>query len=109
MVHPECKPAVTAMADYIGSTSGIIKFATESDAKEFIVVTEMGVLYELKKRNPDKTFYTAGNMQVCPNMKKISLDKIIDVLEQENPEVIMDAALMEAAHEPMKRMLELSL
>ena len=109
MVHPECKPAVTAMADYIGSTSGIIKFATESDAKEFIVVTEMGVLCELKKRNPDKTFYTAGNMQVCPNMKKISLDKIIDVLEQENPEVIMDAALMEAAHEPMKRMLELSL
>ena len=109
MVHPECKPAVTAMADYIGSTSGIIKFATESDAKEFIVVTEMGVLYELKKRNPDKTFYTAGNMQVCPNMKKISLDKIIDVLEQENPEVIMDATLMEAAHEPMKRMLELSL
>ena len=109
MVHPECKPAVTAMADYIGSTSGIIKFATESNAKEFIVVTEMGVLYELKKRNPDKTFYTAGNMQVCPNMKKITLDKIIDVLEQENPEVIMDAALMEAAHEPMKRMLELSL
>lgn len=109
MVHPECKPAVTAMADYIGSTSGIIKFATESKAKEFIVVTEMGVLYELKKRNPDKTFYTAGNMQVCPNMKKITLDKIIDVLEQEKPEVIMDAALMEAAHEPMKRMLELSL
>lgn len=109
MVHPECKPAVTAMADYIGSTSGIIKFATESKAKEFIVVTEMGVLYELKKRNPDKTFYTAGNMQVCPNMKKITLDKIIDILEQEKPEVIMDAALMEAAHEPMKRMLELSL
>lgn len=109
LVHPECKPEVTAMADYIGSTSGIIKFATESDAKQFIVVTEMGVLYELKKRNPDKTFYTAGNMQVCPNMKKITLDKIIDVLEQESPEVIMDAALMEAAHKPMKRMLELSL
>lgn len=109
MVHPECKPAVTAMADYIGSTSGIIKFATESKAKEFIVVTEMGVLYELKKRNPDKTFYTAGNMQICPNMKKITLDKIIDVLEQEKPEVIMDAALMAAAHKPMKRMLELSL
>ena len=109
LVHPECKPEVTAMADYIGSTSGIIKFATESDAKQFIVVTEMGVLYELKKRNPDKTFYTAGNMQVCPNMKKITLDKIIDALEQEKPEVIMDAALMEAAHKPMKRMLELSL
>lgn len=109
LVHPECKPEVTAMADYVGSTSGIIKFATESDAKEFIVSTEMGVMYELKKRNPDKKFYTAGNMQVCPNMKKITLDKIIDALEQEKPEVIMDASLMEAAHKPMVRMLELSL
>lgn len=109
LVHPECKPEVTAMADYIGSTSGIIKFATESDAKQFIVVTEMGVMHELKKRNPDKSFYTAGNMQVCPNMKKITLDKIIDALEQEKPEVIMDASLIEAAHKPMVRMLELSL
>lgn len=109
MVHPECKPQVTQLADYIGSTSGIINFATNSDAKEFIVVTEMGVLYELKKRNPDKKFYTAGNMQICPNMKKITLDKIIDVLEKEDKEVIMDVALMEAAHKPMTRMLELSL
>lgn len=109
LVHPECKPEVTAMADYIGSTSGIIKFATESDAKQFIIVTEMGVMHELKKRNPDKSFYTAGNMQVCPNMKKITLDKIIDALEQEKPEVIMDASLIEAAHKPMVRMLELSL
>ena len=108
LVHPECKPEVTAMADYIGSTSGIIKFATERDAKQFIVVTEMGVLHELKKRNPDKAFYVAGNMQVCPNMKKITLDTIIDALEQEKPEVVMDAALMDAAHKPMIRMLELS-
>lgn len=108
LVHPECRPEVTAMADYIGSTSGIIKFATESDAKQFIVVTEMGVLHELKKRNPDKAFYVAGNMQVCPNMKKITLDHIIDALEQEKPEVVMDAGLMEAAHKPMVRMLELS-
>ena len=108
LVHPECKPEVTDMADYIGSTSGIIKFATESDAKQFIVVTEMGVLHELKKRNPDKAFYVAGNMQVCPNMKKITLDNIIDALEQEKPEVVMDAALMDAAHKPMIRMLELA-
>lgn len=108
LVHPECKPEVTAVADYIGSTSGIINFATGSDAKQFIVVTEMGVLYELKKRNPDKTFYTAGTMQVCPNMKKISLDKIIHVLEEEDYEVIMEPSLMEAAHKPMLRMLELA-
>lgn len=108
LVHPECKPEVTAIADYIGSTSEMINFATKSDAKQFIVVTEIGVMHELKKRNPDKTFYTAGNMQVCPNMKKISLDKIIHVLEQEDSQVIMDAELMEAAHKPMTRMLELS-
>lgn len=108
LVHPECKPEVTAMADYIGSTSGIIKFATESDAKEFIVSTEMGVMYELKKRNPDKKFYTAGNMQVCPNMKKITLEKILHVLETEESEVIMDKSLMDAAHLPMIRMLELA-
>lgn len=108
MVHPECKPEVTAIADYIGSTSEIIKFATESDAKQFIVVTELGVMHELKKRNPDKTFYAAGNMQICPNMKKITLDKIIHVLEQEDSQVIMDAELMDAAHKPMIRMLELA-
>lgn len=108
LVHPECKPEVTAMADYVGSTSGIIKFATESDAKEFIVSTEMGVMYELKKRNPDKKFYTAGNMQVCPNMKKITLEKILHVLETEQSEVIMDKSLMDAAHLPMIRMLELA-
>lgn len=108
LVHPECKPEVTALADYIGSTSGIIKYASESEAKEFFVTTEMGVMYELKKRNPDKRFYTPGTMQICPNMKKISLDKIIAVLEQENQEVIMDESLMEAAHKPMIRMLELA-
>lgn len=108
LVHPECKPEVTALADYVGSTSGIIKYASESNAKEFYVTTEMGVMYELKKRNPDKRFYIPGAMQICPNMKKINLDKIIDVLEKENPEVIMDKKLMMEAHRPMIRMLELA-
>lgn len=108
LVHPECQREVTAMADYIGSTSGIIKYATESDAKEFIVTTEMGVMYELKRQNPDKKFYTAGNMQVCPNMKKISLDKIIHVLETEDSLVEMEPSLIDAAYQPMLRMLELA-
>ncbi len=73
LVHPECKPEVVAEADYVGSTSGIIKYATESSAKEFIVATELGVMHELKKRNPDKTFYPAGPMQICPNMKKLTM------------------------------------
>lgn len=108
LVHPECRPEVTALADYIGSTSGIIKYATESDAKEFIISTEMGVMHELKRRNPQKRFYTAGNMQICPNMKKISLDKVIDVMEKEEPAVHMSEELMKAAHQPMLRMLELA-
>lgn len=108
LVHPECKPEVTALADYIGSTSGIINFATNSEAKEFIVSTEMGVMYELKKKNPEKKFYTAGNMQICPNMKKINLDNILHVLETEESEVHMEQNLIDAAHKPMLRMLELA-
>ena len=108
MVHPECKPEVTALADYIGSTSGIIEFATKSDAKEFIVVTEMGVLYELRHRNPDKTFHVVGKAQICENMKKITVDKVIKVLEQEDTEILMETELMDAAHKPMIRMLELA-
>lgn len=108
LVHPECRPEVTELADYVGSTSGIINYATESDNKEFIISTEMGVFYELKKKNPDKKFYTAGNMQICPNMKKINLDNVIKALEEETTEVVMDEAFMDRAHKPMKRMLELS-
>lgn len=108
LVHPECRPEVTELADYVGSTSGIINYATESDAKEFIISTEMGVFHELQKRNPDKKFYTAGNVQICSNMKKISLDKVITSLENEETQVEMDAELIHEAHAPMKRMLELS-
>lgn len=108
LVHPECRPEVTALADYVGSTSGIINYATASDAREFIISTEMGVFYQLKKKNPDKQFYTAGNMQICPNMKKITIDKVLTALEDEVTEVIMDKTLVKDAHAPMKRMLELS-
>ena len=108
LVHPECKPEVTALADYIGSTSGIISYAKNSNAPEFIVVTEMGVLYELKKQNPDKKFYTAGNMQICPNMKKITLDKIILALQTGSPKVTLKEDFMKQALAPMERMLALS-
>lgn len=108
LVHPECRPEVTALADYIGSTSGIIAYSEKSSASEFIVVTEMGVMHELQKRNPDKKFYTAGNMQLCPNMKKITLDKIIAALENNDPHVKLDKNLMKEALAPMERMLELA-
>lgn len=108
LVHPECKEDVAALADYIGSTTGIIEYATKSEAKEFIVGTEMGVMYELKKRNPDKTFYVAGNLQICPNMKKITLDKVIQALENGETKVELDQVFVEKAHAPLIRMLELS-
>ena len=68
----------------------------------------MGVLYELRHRNPDKAFYVVGKAQVCENMKKINVDKVIKVLEQEDTEILMETDLMEAAHKPMIRMLELA-
>lgn len=108
LVHPECKMEIVKAADYVGSTAGIIKYASECDAEEFIVSTEMGVLYELKKMNPNKKFYTAGNMQICPNMKKITLDKIIKVLEEENNQVELESEFLEQAHKPLIRMLELA-
>jgi quinolinate synthase len=108
LVHPECDPDVVAEADYVGSTSGIIKYVKSSDADEFIIATELGVLHELKKQNPDKKFYSAGNTQICPNMKKLSMEKLLAALRDEEPEIIMDEDLMEKAKAPMMRMLELA-
>lgn len=108
LVHPECRTEVVEEADYVGSTSGIIDYAGKSHAKEFIVCTEMGVLYELKRQNPDKKFYVAGNMQICPNMKKITLDKVIRGLEQCETKVDLETAFLEKAHKPLVRMLELA-
>lgn len=108
LVHPECRPEVTALADYIGSTSGIISYSVNSKATEFIVVTEIGVMYELQKKNPEKKFYAAGNMQICPNMKKITLDNIITSLERNEGAVILAEDFMKQALAPMERMLSLS-
>ena len=108
LVHPECLPEVSAMADYIGSTTGIMKYAKESDAKEFIIGTELGVLHDLKTKNPDKSFYSAGSAQCCPNMKKITLEKVLHVLETGENEVILSDELREKANAPLKRMLELA-
>lgn len=108
LVHPECKPEVVAEADYVGSTSGIIKYATESSAKEFIVATELGVMHELKKRNPDKTFYPAGPMQICPNMKKLTMEKLRHVLKEEDSEITLPEKLMREAKAPMEEMLRLA-
>lgn len=107
LVHPECTLDVVEMADYIGSTSGIIDVATASEAKEFIICTEMGVLYELKQKNPGKRFYSAGHRQFCPNMKRITLEKVADALEQMSNVIEMDEDMRIRANKPLERMLEL--
>lgn len=95
--HPECSKEVRNLSDYIGSTSGIIKFATECEDKEFIICTEQGVLHQLNKNNPDKKFYFP-EMMICPNMKKTSLQDVYDALTGKREEIILD-------EEPSKKAL----
>ena len=108
IVHPECRPEILDLADFIGSTSEIIDYASSADAKEFIIGTELGVLYELKKQNPDKTFYSAGSAQCCPNMKKITLEKIVHVLETGEHSMSVTDEMRTQANRPLERMLELA-
>lgn len=108
LVHPECPKEVADLADYVGSTSGIIKAAAESDAEEFLIGTEPGVMYELKKQNPDKKFYPIQQEQCCHDMKKVTLQKIRDCLRDESNEVQVDAEVSEKAKHAMEQMLKLA-
>lgn len=108
LIHPECTPLVLATADYIGSTTGIIEYASKSTSEEFIIVTEQGVLYELKKRNPNKKFYLVNDKQTCPNMKKITLEKVYQALLEDETAVEMNEENRVKAKKPLERMLELA-
>ena len=107
LVHPECRSEILELADYIGSTSGIIDYATQSDAEEFIICTEMGILYELEQKNPNKRFYFVEQYQLCSNMKRITLEKVYDALYDLKYEVEIEDELLSKANEPLRRMLEL--
>lgn len=108
LVHPECKADVLELADFIGSTSEIIDYASSCEAEEYIIGTELGVLYELKERNPGKKFYSAGVALCCPNMKKITLEKIVHVLETGENAVQVTEEMRTRANAPLNRMLELA-
>lgn len=108
LVHPECEKEVVEEAAYAGSTAGIIAYAGKSDKKEFIIGTELGVMYDLKKNNPEKEFYPLSEKLICPDMKKITLDKIIDVLENDTFEVKLEEQFAKEAYAPLVRMLELA-
>lgn len=109
LVHPECQKSVLEEADYIGSTSGIIDYAKASPAKEFIIGTENGVRYALEQIRPDATFYFPATEPVCVDMKKITLDQIIDVLKTgKNSMAQMDENLAVPAKNTLTRMHELA-
>jgi len=107
MVHPECLPAVVAMADAALSTSMMCKFAKESDAKEFIVGTEVGLIYRLKQDNPTKEFYPASERAVCPNMKRTTQEKVLWALEELKEEVKVPEEIRLRAKKAIDRMLEI--
>jgi quinolinate synthase len=114
IAHPECEDAVLSVADYIGSTTELLKYSQKSNSNEFIVVTETGILHQMQQLSPTKVFIPAPPNNSCacndcPHMKLNTLEKLYLCMEYETPEIIMDEALRIAALKPIKRMLEISL
>jgi quinolinate synthase len=108
MAHPECPPGVLSMADVIQSTSGMLRFASESKEKSFIVGTEVGILYPLRKACPDKQFYPLSLNVECREMKKITLDDIVRSLENMDGKVTVPEDIRVAALSSVTRMIELA-
>ena len=113
IAHPECNPALLKVADFVGSTKAMLNFIKASDAKKFIVATETGILYEMKKENPDKEFITLRDNKSCAcddcaYMKLNTLEKLYNCLRDEQPEILMSPEMIEAAKRPIVRMLEMS-
>jgi quinolinate synthase len=113
IAHPECEAPVLALADYIGSTTGLLKYSANDPATEFIVVTETGILHQMQKNSPHKTFIPAPPNNACacndcPHMKLNTLEKLYLCMEYETPELKMDESLRLAAKKPIDRMLEIS-
>jgi quinolinate synthase len=113
IAHPECEAAVLAIADYIGSTTGLLKYTLKDDAQEYIVVTETGILHQMQKENPGKTFIPAPPNNACacndcPHMKLNTLEKLYLCMEYEEPEITMNETLRIAAKKPIERMLAIS-
>ena len=111
--HPECHPDVIELADFVGSTSQIIKYATSVDAERVIVITEVGLKYTLQKRNPNKEYIFPESMNYCGTvycctMKGITLPKVYETIKNETNEVKLPKELIERARRPIERMLELS-
>ncbi|PWT77131.1 MAG: quinolinate synthase [Bacteroidetes bacterium] len=113
IAHPECEAPVLEIADYIGSTTGLLKFTQQDNSKEYIVATETGILHQMQLASPEKTFIPAPPNNSCacndcPFMKLNTLEKLYLCMEYEQPEIAMDENLLMAARKPIDRMLEIS-
>ncbi len=113
IAHPECEDAILQVADFIGSTTQLLKYAVSNDCNEFIVATETGILHQMQKEAPYKTFIPAPPQNTCacndcPHMKLNTLEKLYLCMEYETPEIIMDEELRIEALRPIQRMLDIS-
>jgi quinolinate synthase len=113
IAHPECEEAVLKVADFIGSTTGLLKFTKQDNASTYIVATETGILHQMQKASPDKTFIPAPPdnscaCNDCPHMKLNTLEKLYLCLKYEAPEILMDEELRIAAKKPIDEMLKIS-
>ena len=113
IAHPECETPILDIADFIGSTTGLLNYTKKSPEKEFIVATETGILHQMIKNSPEKTFIPAPPNNACacndcPHMKLNTLEKLYLCLKEELPELLMDEAIRVKALIPIKRMLQIS-
>ena len=107
LVHPECRPEVCNLADYIGSTRGIIEFASNNPAKEYIIGTELGIFHPLKKNNPNKQFFPASKKMICKDMKLITLEKVLYSLQNLKPRIIVPENIRKKSLKALNRMIEI--
>ena len=105
LAHPECTLDVLNLADGIESTGGMLRYVKESPDKEFILCTERGMIHRLKKENPDKSFYNPSPLNICPNMKKITLEKVLWSLEDMKYKIELDKDIMDKARGAIERMI----
>lgn len=108
LVHPECEAEVRALADFIGSTGEIISYASKCEAKDYLIVTEEGVLHELKRRNPNKNFYVPGNTMTCINMKKTTLEDVYESLLNNTYEINIEEEIRIKAYDSLMNMHKLA-
>jgi len=106
LVHPECRPEVVDLADEVLSTGGMLRFARSSDARSFIIGTEIGLIYRLQKENPEKTFYSVGHVMVCVNMKKIGLQDVLRALQENQFDISIPEEIARRARGALDRMLQ---